>query len=90
MWATTACGRDVVRPRLRHRLVRQRPVGGVMGVRATRAGGAQAGRRADGGSPPTSAVSIGVHDLLQEVCDEARELYETQVTSTVLPTLPGN
>jgi hypothetical protein len=30
MWATTACGRDVVRPRLPHRLRRQRQVGGVM------------------------------------------------------------
>ncbi|MGH3868199.1 MAG: hypothetical protein ACRDQ4_19165 [Pseudonocardiaceae bacterium] len=26
------------------------------------------GRRAAGGSPPASAVSIDVHDLLQEVC----------------------
>ncbi|MGB6161029.1 MAG: hypothetical protein WBF75_00315, partial [Pseudonocardiaceae bacterium] len=42
-WATTSCGRDVVRRRLRRRLVRQRSVGEVMGLRATRAGGAQAG-----------------------------------------------
>ena len=54
-WATTVCRRDVVRSRLRRRLVRQRPVGGVMGV--------QAGRRAEGGSPPANAVSIDVHDL---------------------------
>jgi hypothetical protein len=52
-----------------HRPLSQRPVGGVMGVRTTRAGGTQAGRRADGGSPPASAVSIDVHDLLQEVWD---------------------
>ena len=32
MGATTARGRDVVRPRLPHRLLRQRPVGGAMGV----------------------------------------------------------
>ena len=30
-----------------------------------------AGRRADGGSPPASTVSIDVHDLLQEVCGRA-------------------
>ncbi len=67
MWVTSACGWDGVRPRRRRCLVRRRPGGGVMGVRATRAGGAQAGRRADGGSPPASAVSIDVHDLLYEV-----------------------
>ncbi|MGB6162780.1 MAG: hypothetical protein WBF75_09445, partial [Pseudonocardiaceae bacterium] len=42
-------------------------LGGVMGVRATRAGGTQAGRRAAGGTPPASAASIDAHDLLQEV-----------------------
>ncbi|MGH3869489.1 MAG: hypothetical protein ACRDQ4_25960, partial [Pseudonocardiaceae bacterium] len=54
------------------RALRQRPVGGVMGVRTTRAGGAQAGRWAAGGSPPASAVSIDVHDLTSGGLSHAR------------------
>jgi hypothetical protein len=82
-------GEILFRPRLPHRLLKAAPgwsrLSGVMGVLTARAGGAQAGRRTDGGSPPAIAVSIDVHDLLLEVCDPAVPATRGYSVETVAP-----